>query len=114
MTIAFEDIDLPLVETVLNKEDEDDDDIEDDAASNAGSEMSVSEYGGSVTELPPWCLFAVKECRCIFELGQDKAVFYRVCGNSLGAASALGTRPERRPPWATTNLSRPGSSSMGS
>jgi hypothetical protein len=90
MAIAFEDIDLPLVETVLPEDEEDDDDIEDDAASNAGSEMSMSEYGGSVTELPPWMLFGKKECRYIFELGQDKAVFYRVCGNVAGACKRPG------------------------
>jgi hypothetical protein len=91
MAISFDDIDLPMVETVPpGEEDDDDDDIEDDAASNAGSEMSISEYGGSVTELPPWCLFAVKECRCIFELGSDKSVFYRVCGNALGGCKRPG------------------------
>jgi hypothetical protein len=90
MGISFDDIDFPLVETVPPGEEDDDDDIEDDVASNAGSEMSISEYGGSVTELPPWCLFAAKECRCIFELGQDKAVFYRVCGNAQGACKRTG------------------------
>jgi hypothetical protein len=91
MGIAFEDIDLPLAETVSPEDEYDGDDIEDDAVSSAGlSEMSVSEYGGSVTELPPWCLFSVKECRCIFELGQDKAVFYRVCGNAVGVCKRTG------------------------
>jgi hypothetical protein len=90
MGIAFDDIDLPLVETVPPEDEYDEDDIEDDAVSNAGSEMSISEYGGSVTELPPWCLFSVKECRCIFELGQDKAVFYRVCGNAVGVCKRTG------------------------
>jgi hypothetical protein len=46
MTISFDDIDIPIVETVPPEEDDDDDDIEDDAASNAGSEASISEYGG--------------------------------------------------------------------
>jgi hypothetical protein len=111
MAIAFEDTNLPLVETVSN-EDEDDDDIEDaDEASNAGSEMSMSEYDGSVTGLPPWCLFAVKECCCIFELGSDKSVSIGSAATSRVAASAQDTQPERRQLLGTMNLSRPGSSS---
>jgi hypothetical protein len=90
MTIAFDDIDLPIVETVTPVEDNDDNDLADDAASNAESEILVSEYGGSISELPPWCLFASKECRCIFELGSDKSVFYRVCGNVLGNCKRQG------------------------
>jgi hypothetical protein len=89
MGINFDDTDPPVVETVPEGSD-DDYDLEDDAASNAGSEMSMSEYGGSVKELPPWCLFAVNECRCIFELSQDKAVFYRVCGNTSGNCKRPG------------------------
>jgi hypothetical protein len=89
MAIAFEDTDLPLAETV-SEENEDDKDIGDEEASNAGSEMSMSEYDGSVTGLPPWCLFAVKECRCIFELGSDKSVFYRVCSNVEGGCKRPG------------------------
>jgi hypothetical protein len=73
-----------------NEDEDDDDDIEEDAASNDGSEMSMSEYGGSVTGLPPWCLFAAKECRCIFELGFDKSSFYRVCGNVQGSCKRPG------------------------
>jgi hypothetical protein len=92
MAIAFDGIDFPLVETVLNEnENEDDDDIREDEASDAGSEMSMSDYGGSVTGLPPWCLFAMKECRCIFELGSDnKSSFYRVCGNVQGVCKHPG------------------------
>jgi hypothetical protein len=54
--------------------------------------QSLVEYGGSVTELPPpWCLFVVKECHCIFELGLDKSVFYPVCGiNVLGGCKRPG------------------------
>jgi hypothetical protein len=91
MVISFDDINLPIEGTVPPEgEDDDVTDIEDDAASHAGSVMSISEYGGSITELPPWCLFAVKECRCIFELDADKSVFYRVCGNVLGACKCPG------------------------
>jgi hypothetical protein len=82
MGISFNNDDLPTAETVRERDD-DDEDI-DDAASNAGSEVSMSEYGGSVSELPPWCLFGPKECRCVFELESDKASFYRVCGNASG------------------------------
>jgi viroplasmin and RNaseH domain-containing protein len=90
MGIAFEDNELPIVETTSNEEEEEY--IEDDEASDAESEseLSISEYGGSVTGLPPWCLFSVKECRCIFELGQDKAIFYRVCGNVQGSCKRQG------------------------
>jgi hypothetical protein len=64
MGISFNNDDLPTAETVRERDD-DDEDI-DNAASNAGSEVSMSEYGGSVSELPPWCLFGPKECRCVF------------------------------------------------
>jgi hypothetical protein len=32
----------------------------------------------------------VNECRCIFELSQDKAVFYRVCGNASDICKRTG------------------------
>jgi hypothetical protein len=41
-------------------------------------------------DLTPWVLFGQKECRYIFESGQDKAVFYRVCGNVAGACKRPG------------------------
>jgi hypothetical protein len=89
MGLSFEDTDPPVVETVPEGSD-DEYDIEEEVASNAGSEMSMSEFGISVKELPPWCLFGLTECRSIFELSQDKAVFYRVCGNAGGACKRQG------------------------
>jgi viroplasmin and RNaseH domain-containing protein len=93
MGISFNNFDLPTVETVREMND-DDEDI-DDSASNAGSEASMSEYGGSVSELPPWCLFGPKECRCIFELESDKGSFYRVCGNAIGCKRIGHTTGEK-------------------
>jgi hypothetical protein len=89
MGITFEDADPPIAETI-NERSEDEYKTEDDVASQTGSEMSMSEYGGSVSELPPWCLFGPKECRCIFELSQDRAVFYRVCGKAKDTCKRLG------------------------
>jgi hypothetical protein len=51
MGLSFEDADPPVVETVPEGSD-DEYNIEDKVASNAGSEMSMLEFGGSVKKLP--------------------------------------------------------------
>jgi hypothetical protein len=91
MGISFEDTNLPVVETVPDERSDNDVDIEEEAVSNAGSKVSMLEYGGSMVELPPWCLFGPKEYWCIFELSQNKSVsFYRVCGNAFGTCKHPG------------------------
>lgn len=89
MVITFtEDEDYPLVETVVDRIDFEEG-IE-ETASNAGSEVSMSEFDGLPSELPPECLFGLKECRGIFKLSSDQSAFYRVCGHIQGACKRSG------------------------
>jgi hypothetical protein len=76
----------PSVETVTAKEEEASD-VEDNAASVAESEISMSEYGPAAA-LPRWCLFGPKECQCIFEISSDKGAFSQVCGRAVATCTA--------------------------
>jgi hypothetical protein len=80
MVIAFSDEDDLLVETVSDRFDQDEED--EDTASNAGSEASMSEFDGRSSELPPMCLFGPKECLAMFTLPSDRPGLFRVCGNN--------------------------------
>jgi hypothetical protein len=88
MGIAFTDDDYPLVETVSDRFDPEEENEE--TASNAGSEVSMSEFDGPPSELPPECLFGPKECRCTFELSSDNPAIYRVCGVAQGVCKRPG------------------------
>jgi hypothetical protein len=88
MVIAFPDEDNLLVETVSDRFDHEEEDEE--MASNAGSEVSMSEFDGSPSELPPVVLFGPKECRCTFKLSSDRPSFFRVCGAATGVCRRSG------------------------
>jgi hypothetical protein len=88
MVISFPDEDDLQVETVSDRSDFDEEDEE--TASAAGSEASMSEFDGSPSELPPVCLFGPKECRSMFQLASDTPVFFRVCGNAQGVCKRPG------------------------
>jgi viroplasmin and RNaseH domain-containing protein len=91
MGVSFtDDIDPLLVETVADQDD-DGMEFEEDADSLAESEISMSEFDGTTSALPRWCLFGPKECRCIFTMNSDKGVFTRVCGNAVAACTTRHT-----------------------
>ena len=72
MVVVFtDDIDPLLVETVSDKE-EKALGFDDNGASMAASEISMSEFDGPASALPQWCLFGPKECQCIFVMNSDK------------------------------------------
>jgi hypothetical protein len=80
MVIVFPDEDDLLVETVSDRFDHDEED--EDTASNAGSEVSMSEFDGHLSELPLMGLFAPKECLAMFKLQANRSGLFCVCGNS--------------------------------
>jgi viroplasmin and RNaseH domain-containing protein len=88
MGVAFNQ-DLLQVETVSDRIDDEEEEYE-DTASIAGSEVSMSEFDGLPSELPPECLFGPKECRCTFELSSDNPAIYRVCGIAQGVCKRPG------------------------
>ena len=91
MAVSFtDDVDPLFVETITGEEEEASD-FEDDAASMAGSEISMSEFEGPASALPRWCLFGPKECRCIFVLNSDRGALSRVCGNVAAACTTRHT-----------------------
>jgi hypothetical protein len=89
MPISFTNAeDPPLVETT------DDasylDSVHEDDASESGTEGSVSDYEGKLSEGPLRMLFGSKECRGIFEQASDQNEFVRVCGNKEGTCKRAG------------------------
>jgi viroplasmin and RNaseH domain-containing protein len=98
MGVSFTDeVDPLFVETVVDEEEEASD-FENEAASLAESEVSMSEFEGPDSALPRWCLFGPKECRCIFDMSSDKGVFSRVCGKAVATCttrhSSIGEQAE--------------------
>jgi hypothetical protein len=88
MGVSFTgDVDPLFVETVAAEE-EKASEFEDDTASLAESESSMSEYDGPASALPRWCDFGPKECQRIFDMDSDKGVFSRVCGRAVATCTA--------------------------
>jgi hypothetical protein len=87
MGVAFNQDHLQ-VETVSDRIDYEEEN--EDTASIAGSEVSMSEFDGLPSELPPEFLFGPKECRCTFEFSSDNPAISRVCGVAQGVCKRPG------------------------
>jgi hypothetical protein len=101
MPISFtnQDDEPPIVETVEDSFESDEDDDPGDEA----SQVSASEYGGDLDDIPIRMMFGAEECGAIFSLASDQGAFFRICGCRLAKCNR-GHKAS-----CLTNRAKPGS-----
>jgi hypothetical protein len=88
MTIRF-----PYEDEALEDQEEAlvvDSDEDEDEVSATGTEVSASEFAGTLTKAPTKMYFGARECGVIFTLPSDQGLFSRVCGCSVSSCKRAG------------------------